>query len=179
LDRESCHLVPLLCHDLGEKKTSTRTTMFGQLLEAPRRDCSARGSEAKQSHRRLALTYARSASLAAVLSMRSTISPGGYCPHGQLGQEPDETGTRDDRVCCACVRQTTKTLICKKRLLARLVRQLHMLVGTMATRTIVPRTEPTVVYRIYWARGRTKGRNTNHASPLSSDHRRERAQPAF
>ena len=31
LDRESCHLAPLLCHGHGEEKTSIGTTRFGPL----------------------------------------------------------------------------------------------------------------------------------------------------
>lgn len=62
----------------------------------PRRDCSARGGQAKQSHRRLALFHARRASQAQCLDMRSKISIGRYCAHGQW-EHNNEAGSAQKR----------------------------------------------------------------------------------
>jgi hypothetical protein len=45
LDRESCHLAPLLCHDHGGGKTSMRTTMFGPVARWHLDETAPRGGE--------------------------------------------------------------------------------------------------------------------------------------
>ena len=62
LDRESCHLAPLLCHGHGGRKNFDWVRHVRAACSlAPRRDCSAGSGRAKQPHRRPALSYARRA----------------------------------------------------------------------------------------------------------------------
>jgi hypothetical protein len=86
LDRESRHLAPLLCHDHRGGKTSIGTTMFGRLFaRASTRLLRGGGRSEAASSRARAVQCSKSLSSTAP-HMRSKISMGHYCPHGQLGQ---------------------------------------------------------------------------------------------
>ena len=80
LNRESCHLAPLICHAMGEEKISGATSS-GRLLAGPRRDCSAGAT--KRSGLIKDHAVLRSESLSSTMpDMKSKIFMGHYCPHG-------------------------------------------------------------------------------------------------
>ena len=82
LDRESSHLVPRLCHDHGRGKNFD-WTMFGP--DAPgtsTRPLRGGGRSEAASSKARAVLCSKSLS-STVPDMRSKISTGHYCPHGQ------------------------------------------------------------------------------------------------
>ena len=98
LDRESCHLAPLLCHHRGEEKIRLGPPCSSGCSLAPRRGCSARRGERNSLIEARAVLCSGSLS-STVPGMRSRISTGHYCPHGQrpvyVVQDPLFIATRD------------------------------------------------------------------------------------